>query len=294
MTRVGVALLPEVNPADDDRWVRAEELGFAHAWCFDHLAWRALANSPWHATVPALAAAALRTSTIRLGTFVASPNFRHPVPFSKELMTLDVMSNGRLIAAIGAGAPGFDADMLGGPHLTPAQRQARFEEFVITLDLLLRQPLTTRHGTYFHAIDAPTVPGPTQLPRPPFVIAANGPKGMRLAITRGEGWATMGTAAGDAEPDAWWTGVARAANNFAEHCAAIGSPHEGFRRYLDLMGGPGPAQSAEKIHDDVGRARDLGFTDVVMPWPRASEPFANSMAAFEEFATRLDTGELTR
>ncbi len=31
--KVGVALLPELNPAIDTRWTQVEELGFAHAWC---------------------------------------------------------------------------------------------------------------------------------------------------------------------------------------------------------------------------------------------------------------------
>ena len=115
MIKVGVALLPEVDPAQDRRWSRVEEYGFAHGWSLDHLAWRAFADSTWYATVPALAAAALTTSRLTLGTFVASPNFRHPVPFAKELMTLDVMSGGRLLVGVGAGGPGFDAAVLGGP-----------------------------------------------------------------------------------------------------------------------------------------------------------------------------------
>ena len=43
-----------------------------------------------------LTAAALATTTMRIGTLVASPNFRHPVPFAKELVTLDDISGRRL------------------------------------------------------------------------------------------------------------------------------------------------------------------------------------------------------
>ena len=49
-------------------------------------------DGPWFGTVPVLAAAAVTTSTIRLGTLVASPNYRHPVTFAKEAMTLDDLS----------------------------------------------------------------------------------------------------------------------------------------------------------------------------------------------------------
>ena len=77
--KVSVALLPEWDPARGRRWSRVEEFGFAHAWSLDHLAWRSQADEPWHATVPALAAAALRNSRIGLGTYAARPYPRRRV-----------------------------------------------------------------------------------------------------------------------------------------------------------------------------------------------------------------------
>ncbi|MGZ4589020.1 MAG: LLM class flavin-dependent oxidoreductase, partial [Mycobacteriaceae bacterium] len=104
--RVGVVLLPQARWRGPDgaaqQWLRVEALGFDHAWTYDHLSWRSLVDEPWFATVPVLAAAAVTTSRIRLGTWVASPNYRHPVPFAKELMTLDDLSGGRFILGIGA------------------------------------------------------------------------------------------------------------------------------------------------------------------------------------------------
>jgi alkanesulfonate monooxygenase SsuD/methylene tetrahydromethanopterin reductase-like flavin-dependent oxidoreductase (luciferase family) len=291
VTRVGIALLPEVNPARDDRWLRAEQLGFSSAWCFDHLAWRSLADAAWHATVPTLAAAAMRTASIGLGMLVASPNFRHPVPFSKELMTLDVMSDGRLVTGIGAGAPGFDATILGHPELSPGRRFARFQEFVTLLDRLLRESHTSWAGEFFSAVDARTIPGPVQRPRPPFVVAANGPRGMELAATRADGWVTLGTAPRGADPESWWSGVADAAKQFDEVARRAGAP-SGMRRYLDMMAGAGPATSVEKLEDDIGRAAALGFTDVVIAWPRAEDPFAGSQRVLEGVAALLTDGEL--
>jgi hypothetical protein len=78
--QVGVVILPEHRWADARAiWRRAEELGFGHAWTYDHLAWRSLRDAPWFGAVPTLTAAALASQRIRLGTLVASPNFRHPV-----------------------------------------------------------------------------------------------------------------------------------------------------------------------------------------------------------------------
>src|SRR2546421_6562234 len=112
--RFGVVILPEHRWPEGQRlWRRAEELGFDHGWTYDHLAWRSLRDGPWFGAVPTLAAAALATTRIRLGPLVASPNFRHPVPFAKELMTLDDVCGGRMTLGIGSGGAGGDATMLG-------------------------------------------------------------------------------------------------------------------------------------------------------------------------------------
>lgn len=88
--RHGIVLLPEQRwSAARDRWRRAEELGFDHAWTYDHLMWRWLRDETWFGCLPTLTAAAGVTSKMRLGSLVATPTFRHPVPFAKELMTLD-------------------------------------------------------------------------------------------------------------------------------------------------------------------------------------------------------------
>lgn len=230
----------------------------------------------------------MTTSRIGIGTFVASPNFRHPVPFAKELMTLDVMSAGRLRVALGPGTTGFDAPILGSAKLSARNRIDRLEEFVTLLDLLLGQSRTTWSGDWFTAVDAPIVPGPTQRPRPPFVIAANGPRGMRLALRRGEGWVTMGTAPFGSDVAHWWTGAADAARRFDAVAESAGGQPQGFRRCLDVGAGPGPASSVENVVDDLGRIADLGFTDAVIPWPRSEGVFAGPSDVLPRLADLLD------
>src|SRR5699024_10511706 len=119
-------------------------------------------------------------------TWVASPNFRHPVPFAKDVMGLDDISEGRLLLGVGAGGTGFDAEVL-GPPVTPRVRADRFEEFVELLDVLLRDPVTTWSGTHFEAHGARMLPGCVQQPRVPFVVAANGPRALRVAARHGQG-----------------------------------------------------------------------------------------------------------
>jgi len=286
--RIGIAILQDVPWAvARERWRRAEAYGFDHGWVYDHLAWGPLVDAPWFDAVPTLAAAAAATSRIRLGTFVASPNFRHPVPFTRALTTLDDISAGRLIVGVGAGGVGgFDAKVLGAPPLTPRARVDRFAEFLELLDLLLRTDGVTWRGAHYAAVDARSRPGCVQSPRVPFVVAANGPRAMRLAVRYGQGWVTTGT--GGDDHDAWWRGVAQAVARLDEALADAGRPPGDLDRYLALDGGPVYSlSSVDAFADALGRAAALGFTDVVTHWPRPDDPYAGSEAVLEEVAATV-------
>jgi len=213
--RVGVVILPQFRwPEARARWVSLEQRGFAHGWTYDHLAWRDLADEPWYATIPILVAAATATSTLSLGTWVASPNFRHPVTTAKDLLTLDDISEGRLIAAVGAGGLGWDAQVLGQEPLGPRERVARLDEFVTLTDLLLRQPDTTWAGRYYQARNAMVVPAGSR-ERITLVVAAAGPRTIRIAA-RADGWATTGPIAAGDDLDRWWSGLADLVRRFED------------------------------------------------------------------------------
>lgn len=294
--RLGVVILPQERWAQARHtWRRAEEYGFDHAWTYDHLAWRSLADEPWFATVPLLAAAAVVTERIRLGTWVASPNFRHPVPFAKDVMGLDDIAGGRFVLGLGAGGEGFDAGVL-GPAPVRAERTRRFEEFVPVLDRLLTQPVTDHAGEYYEANGARMLPGTIARPRPPFVIAANGPRAMTLAARYGQGWATFGPsfAPGDASDsrsaaqEAWWRGLA----GMVERVREIATEHAPGGRvpdlYLSLDGAPVYSlESADTLVEGVERAAGLGFSDVVVHWPRESGIYAGSEDVMADALRRL-------
>ena len=193
--RVGVTLLLEhAWEQDRHRWKRAEQYGFDHAWTFHHLAWRSLADSAWYATIPTLVAAALETSALRLGTWVTTPNFRHPVPLAKQADDAGQDSSGGRNIGLGAGVQGSVVSVLGQPAVTPAQASSRFSQFVMVLDLLLSQPRTTWQGQWFSAVDARNIPALFSGHDRLFIVAANGPKGIRLAVDQAEGrplWARL-------------------------------------------------------------------------------------------------------
>ena len=288
--RHGIVILPQ-DPWSEARrkWMLAEELGFDHAWTYDHLSWRSLAGEPWGATVPTLTAAASVTSTIRLGTFVASPNFRHPVPFAKELATIDDVAGGRMLLGIGSGGTGFDAFVLGQAELTPRQRHDRFVEFVERLDTLLRfetnGPISFG-GEWFTAVDARMVGTPAQSPRLPFVLAANGPKGLALVAEHGQGWVTTGP--DGVRGDEWWSAVAGLVSRLDDAAGAAGRDPATIDRYLALdMNGTFSMSSVAAFEDQVARAAELGFTDVISHWPRPEGIYAGSENVLLEVAAGL-------
>ncbi|MGV8978934.1 MAG: LLM class flavin-dependent oxidoreductase [Cellulomonas sp.] len=299
--RIGIVLLPQDRWAlAREKWERAEAYGFDHAWTYDHLSWRTLADEPWFATVPLLAAAAAVTERIALGTWVASPNFRHPVPFAKDVMGLDDVSGGRFLLGLGGGGEGADATAL-GPAPSRGERTRRFAEFVGLLDQLLTQPVTEHAGEFYEAHGARMLPGPIARPRVPFVIAANGPRAMALAAQHGQGWATYGpTFLEESAPqgtpaqaqERWWAGLAELVRTFdhalAAHQALMSEPPAPVRRYLSLDGAPVfSLESVEVFVEGVERAAALGFTDVVVHWPRAEGVYAGSQSVLERAVDRL-------
>lgn len=273
--RLGVCILPDQPWSEaEPRWRAAEQLGFDHAWTYDHLVWAGMPHAPWHSTVATLTAAAMVTSRIRLGTFVASPNFRHPALLAKDVTSLDDISQGRVLLGLGTGGD-LDSALL-GTTLTRAERTRRFEEFVTLLDRLLVEEEVTHHGEFFDVAGASCRPGCVQSPRVPFVVAANGPRAMRLAARYAGTWLTTGPALDEGlgagqRVEALWSGVAELAQRFGE-------VEEGEGRSLGRMlsldsGGQLALTSVNLAQELIGRAEALGFTDVVLHWPRADEPY---------------------
>lgn len=191
--RTGVVILPDLSWEQARvTWREAEQRGFHTAWTYDHLSWRSLRDGPWHGAVPMLAAAAEMTETIRLGTLVATPNFRHPALLAKDVMTLDNISGGRFDLGLGAGGTGWDATALGSEAPTLRERASRFDDFTAALDVLLREPTGSYAGPVYQAPEYRTLPGCVQRPRVPFTIAAIGPKALGVAVEHGDCWVTFG------------------------------------------------------------------------------------------------------
>jgi alkanesulfonate monooxygenase SsuD/methylene tetrahydromethanopterin reductase-like flavin-dependent oxidoreductase (luciferase family) len=282
MMRHGITILPEHTWREAaPLWVAAEQMGFAHAWTYDHLVWGGLPDSPWFAAVPTLAAAAGVTSTIGLGTFVASPNYRHPYTFARDVLTLDDLSGGRFLCGLGTGGD-LDSRIL-GEERPLKDRVDRFHEFVPLLDRLLREDQVSHDGRAYTTRDARTLPGPVRH-RVPLLVAANGPRSIRLAAEHGDGWITYG-GAGDTVEE-WFEHVAGLVARFDEAVAAAGRGP--LDRLLSLDSSPRfSLESVDLYTEMAGRAAELGFTDVVTHWPRPEGPYAGDEAVLEAVAAAV-------
>ncbi len=282
--RFGLAILPERPWSEAERqWRTAEDLGFDHAWTYDHLVWGGLPDSPWYGTTPTLTAAALATSGIGLGTFVSSPNYRHPAVFYRDVQSLNDVSGGRFLLGIGNGAD-LDSEILGGPALSTRERVDRFQEFTRLLLRLRDEDHVTSDGRWFSTHDMRTLPRVNSLP---VLIAANGPRSVRFAAQHGDGWITTGPRM-SANLDAWLDGVANSVKMLDEALATADRDAAAYPRYVNLDSSPVYSLSSpETFADLVRRVGDLGFTDVISHWPRASSPYLGDEGTLETVATQV-------
>ncbi|MEU3445790.1 LLM class flavin-dependent oxidoreductase [Streptomyces thermolilacinus] len=289
--RLSTVILPVHRWAEGQKiWRRAEDLGFHAAYTYDHLSWRSFRDGPWFGAIPTLTAAAAVTRSMRLGTLVTSPNFRHPVTLAKELISLDDISGGRITLGIGAGGNGFDATALGQEPWTPRERADRFAEFVPLLDRLLTEGAVTHEGTHYSADEARNVPGCVQRPRLPFAVAATGPRGMRLAARHGQAWVTTG------DPKLFESGTPEQSREalrgqvekLGKACADAGRDVAELDKILLTGFTPeanGVLDSVDAFVDFAGRHAELGFDEIVVHAPIPDSVFAADETVFERIAT---------
>jgi alkanesulfonate monooxygenase SsuD/methylene tetrahydromethanopterin reductase-like flavin-dependent oxidoreductase (luciferase family) len=128
-----------------------------------------------------LAAAAQRTTRIRLGTAVTLLPLHNPVKIAEEAAIADILSNGRLEFGVGRGtAPIHYA----GYDISQEESRARFEEALDFIIPAWTQERFSFQGKYFRAHDLTVIPKPVQAPHPPVRIAANSPDTFPLAARR--------------------------------------------------------------------------------------------------------------
>ncbi len=165
-----------------------EDAGLDSIWVCDHLLSHPTDDAPAEGIVEAwtlLAALAARTERVELGQLVTCVSFRNPAILAKMATTVDEISGGRVTLGLGAGWDDREYRAFGVPI---DHRVDRFEEALQVIVPLLRGERVTIDGTYHHANDLVLLPRPTR--RVPTLIAADGPRMLRLTARHADAWNT--------------------------------------------------------------------------------------------------------
>jgi F420-dependent oxidoreductase-like protein len=162
--------------------LHTEELGYDAFFRSDHYLTMAPDADPLPGPTDSwatLAALAVQTSTIRLGTLVTSATFRLPGPLAITVAQVDQMSGGRVELGLGAGWFEAEHTAYGIPFPPVKERFDRLAEQLAIVTGLWGTPVGERftfHGGYYDVIDSPALPKPAQEPGAPIIVGGFGPK----------------------------------------------------------------------------------------------------------------------
>lgn len=159
-----------------------EALGWDSLWLSDRLVGERISLEP----VTALAMAAARTSALKFGTSVLALPLRNPAVLAKELATLDFLSGGRLLPALGLG--GDDEREYEAAGVRKAERGGRTDEAIGLLRRLWTEDHVTHHGRFYHVSDVTITPKPVFAPHPPIWIGGRTPHAWERVARLGDGW----------------------------------------------------------------------------------------------------------
>ncbi len=233
--------LPEVErvvrwPELREMALTAEEAGFDSLWVGDHLLYRKPDRvvGPWEAW-STLAALAEVTSRVALGPLVAATSFHSPAMLAKKAATIDEISGGRLIVALGAGWNEPDYTAYGFPF---DHRASRFEEAFTIIRTLLREGYIDFYGQYYTARECELLPRGPRPHGPPLMIGSIGKRMLEYTAPHVDAW------------NAWHDWFGNTAEGIAplraavdEACRAVGRDPAQVARtvtvYVQLSGGTG-------------------------------------------------------
>lgn len=205
MSRVGLFLSTRVTGSNDDpmpflaQAALAESAGFDSVWVGDSLVAR-----PRLEPLTLLAALAMRTQRMTLGTAVLLPALRHPLTTAHGLATIDRLSGGRLVVGVGAGFAYPETEReLGLIGVPMHERVGRSVESVAIWRALWNANGAAAHaGRYWSFDDVRISPRPARPGGPPIWLGGNAPRAIRRAGEISDGFFPT-SATPETFADAW-------------------------------------------------------------------------------------------
>jgi len=217
--------------------------------------------------IVALAGAATVTSTIRLGTGIALPAQHDTLAYAKQLATLDVLSDGRLVFGIGYG---WNREEMENHGIDVKRRRDLVREKMLAMQRLWTEEVAEFDGEFVRFEASWQWPKPLQQPRPRTLIGGGaGPKLFAAIAEYADGWMPIGG-------------------------AGLRAALEDLRRAMDARGRDPAALHIVPmgIHPDrhkLAHYESLGVTEAVLRLPSA--PRDEVLPVLDEFAQYLADAE---
>ncbi|MFX1327250.1 MAG: LLM class flavin-dependent oxidoreductase [Promethearchaeota archaeon] len=161
--------------------VKVERLGFESIHVTDHffsLGDIQRKKTPFLESNTILAALATETDRIKLGHIVMCNSFRNPAYLAKVILTLDHISNGRILLWLGAGWFKDEYEAYGYPFPSPKRRVDELEESLIIYKKVFTEDETNFEGKFWKLEKHVNFPKSIQKPRPQIVVGTNAGKRM--------------------------------------------------------------------------------------------------------------------
>ena len=187
--RIGVGLsgwpFPKKDPAYLWEFIDiSEELGLDSIWLSDRVVSPALSLD----SMTMMAALAARTRRMKFGNSVLVLPLRNPTLLAKEIATVDFISGGRILPAVGLGTDNpVEFEACG---VSMKERAGRTDEAIELMRLLWTQDRVTFQGRYYKTTEATVEPKPVQKPCPPIWIGGRTEAAFRRVGRLGDGWLT--------------------------------------------------------------------------------------------------------
>ena len=210
--KYGIAMFPTDYAIPIDELARElEARSFESVWLPEHTHIPASRKSPWpggpnlpreywHTLDPfvALAAAAVVTKTLKLGTGICLVIERDPILLAKEVASLDHLSQGRVLFGIGGGWNAEEMENHGTVYQT---RFKKLREQIEAMKAIWTEDAPEYHGEIVSFPPMMTWPKPVQKPHPPIIVGGAFRYAARRAIRYGDGIIPQASSAGSGEPE---------------------------------------------------------------------------------------------